>query len=350
MKRRIFICDTARALLFFLLYTENLTGRHIFIIGQDIDPELVKRLTGPKIQRGIIPEELYKRNCSKERLAKINRRLKKIKRAVDRGELQLYGLGHTFWTNYVFDTQPLHLIEDGLSNALHYKFKTEPKDWKSWRKYCSRRWRRWLQKLRGKPQHRREPFGGDEAVDQAKFICSRELARYMKLAPEAAEQVDLQLLWDAKPPEEKAYINRVFQLDPAALPETAEAYVLLFTQPLSEDGILSEAEKIRLYRKIIAAYPGEKILLKPHPREKTDYRAFFPEVQVWQGNYPWELAAVQGIKIKIGATMFSTAILMLGPEVRKDIYGVMGEEKILKYFGPDVEGLLPITAKLKEQN
>lgn len=52
---------------------------------------------------------------------------------------------------------------------------------------------------------------------------------------------------------------------------------LILTQPLSEDGLLKdENEKVLLYRKIIENYSkDEKVLIKPHPREKTQYEKKF---------------------------------------------------------------------------
>lgn len=51
--------------------------------------------------------------------------------------------------------------------------------------------------------------------------------------------------------------------------------VLLLTQPLSEDGLMSEDEKISLYSRVLQRYPHSDIYLKPHPRERTDYQVVF---------------------------------------------------------------------------
>lgn len=46
---------------------------------------------------------------------------------------------------------------------------------------------------------------------------------------------------------------------------------LLLTQPLSEDGIITESEKVELYIKLIAKYNLKGVYIKTHPRESTVY-------------------------------------------------------------------------------
>lgn len=48
---------------------------------------------------------------------------------------------------------------------------------------------------------------------------------------------------------------------------------ILFTQPISEAGIVSEVEKVRIYREIIDKHKID--IIKPHPRDYTDYSLFF---------------------------------------------------------------------------
>lgn len=52
---------------------------------------------------------------------------------------------------------------------------------------------------------------------------------------------------------------------------------ILLTQPISEDGLVSEDEKIEIYRSIIIN-SKLKILIKPHPREITNYKQVFNDV------------------------------------------------------------------------
>jgi len=44
--------------------------------------------------------------------------------------------------------------------------------------------------------------------------------------------------------------------------------ILLLTQPLSEDKIITEEEKIKIYREIIEKQNGRKIYIKAHPRRQ----------------------------------------------------------------------------------
>ncbi|MGR5459331.1 glycosyltransferase family 52 [Vibrio alfacsensis] len=48
---------------------------------------------------------------------------------------------------------------------------------------------------------------------------------------------------------------------------------ILFTQPISEAAIVSEIEKVQVYREIIEKYKIN--MIKPHPRDYTDYSLYF---------------------------------------------------------------------------
>ncbi len=89
---------------------------------------------------------------------------------------------------------------------------------------------------------------------------------------------------------------------------------IIFTQPLSEDGLIDEAHKIKIYRKLIEEFTSkkEKIILKPHPREITNYAELNMgrSIYVLAGNFPIELLnlILRNKKIKKGITLFSSAV------------------------------------------
>lgn len=85
---------------------------------------------------------------------------------------------------------------------------------------------------------------------------------------------------------------------------------LLITQPLSEDGIVEEDRKIKIYEYLIRHYGTSRIYIKTHPREKTDYYGIFPGCEILQlKKCPLEVFAfVEGFHFKKVITAFSTAI------------------------------------------
>ena len=104
--------------------------------------------------------------------------------------------------------------------------------------------------------------------------------------------------------------------------------VLLVTQPLAEDGIITEDEKWALYREIVETYKGDgELYIKAHPRELTDYRLVFPECKVIQNSFPAELFSLSGLVFNKALTLFSTAIHLI-PSNEKVILGLNYNEKV----------------------
>ena len=108
---------------------------------------------------------------------------------------------------------------------------------------------------------------------------------------------------------------------------------LLLTQPLSEDGTLSEKEKIEIYSEILSNYDLKDIVIKVHPREKLNYRNIFPEVEILDEYFPVELFKIFNIEPEKVITIFSSAVFGIAKRENIDFYGTEINEKILKKFG-----------------
>ncbi len=93
-----------------------------------------------------------------------------------------------------------------------------------------------------------------------------------------------------------------------------EKSVVIFTQPLSEDGFVLEEHKIKLYKRIINEFTSidDSVIIKPHPREKTNYESikFDRSITIIDGSFPIEILNLLFIEKKInkGITFFSSAI------------------------------------------
>lgn len=87
--------------------------------------------------------------------------------------------------------------------------------------------------------------------------------------------------------------------------------VILITQPLSEDMFITEDYKIDLYRKVINDFAKDyDIYIKPHPREKTDYKEKLGiNIVEIPRNFPLEiLNFYPDIVFEKGITIFSGAL------------------------------------------
>lgn len=89
-------------------------------------------------------------------------------------------------------------------------------------------------------------------------------------------------------------VNRIFAFDKHELGATDCCTNLILTQPFSEMDIMTESDKLKLYAKVIEGIDG-KVIIKPHPRERTDYSLYFPKAKILKGSYPVELFAINKI-------------------------------------------------------
>lgn len=87
---------------------------------------------------------------------------------------------------------------------------------------------------------------------------------------------------------------------------------IIITQPFSEDGDLTEDAKIKIYKNVIEklSLGHYKVLIKAHPREKTNYAKIFnnKNVIILPKEFPLELINLLGNKVKLGITVSSTAL------------------------------------------
>lgn len=87
--------------------------------------------------------------------------------------------------------------------------------------------------------------------------------------------------------------------------------LILITQPLSEDKLITEEYKISLYNKILNDYAsGYTVYIKAHPREKTDYKGKFDiDIKEIPRNFPLEILNFYSeIVFEKGVTIFSGAL------------------------------------------
>lgn len=180
----------------------------------------------------------------------------------------------------------------------------------------------------------RNPFYEEYGYSKnVKKIYLTGLAEIPKAIKDKVEIINLEELWSKKSEEEKKQINEIFGVNIESLQKIEDRKIILFTQPLSEDGIISEEEKIEIYSKILEKYQQKDIIIKSHPREKTNYSDYFPECYVMKEKYPVELMILNGLKVDRAITLFSTAVFSLNKMAKVDFYGTEVHPKLLERFG-----------------
>lgn len=121
---------------------------------------------------------------------------------------------------------------------------------------------------------------------------------------------------------------------------------LVLTQPISEDGlVLNEQVKIAIYKDMISKVPSHlKVILKTHPRERTQYENHFKDITVLPALFPIELLSLNpNFYFQEGYTLFSTALSNL--DIVKTRY-FLGKSYVDKFTSKSAIDLINNTATI----
>lgn len=130
---------------------------------------------------------------------------------------------------------------------------------------------------------------------------------------------DVQSLWNALSEERKTKIATIFNMSAKDLNTASSRSVVLITQPLSEDNMMSESDKVALYSRIVNNYGAKNVVLKPHPREKTNWADVFGDMPIIPRQIPVELL-MKLVLLNRVATFFSTAAFGSVSDDKIDFY------------------------------
>lgn len=97
--------------------------------------------------------------------------------------------------------------------------------------------------------------------------------------------------------------------------------VLVFTQPLSEDGFISEDVKVRIYTYIVEELEkkGYKVFFKSHPREITSYE-FSKGVIKLEKDFPAEILNFTGVDFNAAIAVSSGSIDTINAKRKIKLY------------------------------
>ncbi len=166
---------------------------------------------------------------------------------------------------------------------------------------------------------RRYVVGGyDEAVKEIYLTRDDNIQRVME---KKAILFDMEEKWNEKSADERKKILKVFGVDEevvAKLNDMKECYIFL-TKPMADDGFMTREEQQQLFEKIIGKYEEKNVVIKPHPRDDTDYGQLFPGKVVLPANVPIEVLGMIGADIKamIG---FGTTAYAYGDRIGAEIH------------------------------
>lgn len=130
--------------------------------------------------------------------------------------------------------------------------------------------------------------------------------RYPEYFKNKLSKLDLKKMYDDINIDDKNKIVEVFNSNTGFNIDN-DRNVIILTQPLSEDGYITEREKIRLFKDIVERY-NEKynVIIKKHPRENTCYN--LENVVEIEGTFPSEIFTLLDIKFEKAIGICTSAI------------------------------------------
>ena len=306
------------SLLIYLLLTNTKYRKDVIFIFENINIKVFKRSMIINIKNNKYTKEIYFLV------------LVKILLFLYRKNILVYGQDHLLIGNKLLATNNFYLIEDGLMNySINHANQEVSK----------------LRKIFNCLIGRKKYLGLDKGV---KKIYLTGLAPIPEEIKDKVEIINLKELWNKKTEEEKEEILDIFGFNNKIVDRLKNKKEILYTQPLSEDAVITEEEKIEIYTNVIKNYKKETLVIKQHPREKTDYKKIFPDIEILNQSFPAELFNLLDIKFEKAVTLFSTAALS-NKNIEVDFYGTEVHPKILKRFGK-MNNIMQTNAFIKEEN
>lgn len=327
--KNIFLYDLDRALLLFLLIVDLKRENNVYVC-YEYKKEMLNKLKGKKV---ILKDKIYNKNgkinfiLTQFYLRYIRFKLKKEIHKIEEEKIKLYGSDIFWFGKELFFKEKLYVLEDGVANYT-INHKKKQKSFKIIILKIIKKSINFFLRL----QIREKEYGYDTKVKKI-YLTENLCKEIPKGLEKKAQIINLKELWNKKSEEEKKIILDTFNFNDEILKKVDENTIMLFTQPLSEDNVITEEEKIDLYSKILKKYGNQSIIIKSHPREKTEYSKYFPNYYVMKERYPVEILELVGINIKKAITIFSSAAFGLGKNVEIDFYGTEINNKIFKRFG-----------------
>lgn len=176
----------------------------------------------------------------------------------------------------------------------------------------------------------RSTYGISKSISKIYLTGMREIPEEIR---EKVELINLKKLWEKMSEEEKKEILKVFNIRKEEMEIFKKRRIILITQTISEDTQITEEEKIDIYRKILSKYNENEILIKPHPREVTDYKKYFKNIEILRREIPMEMISFLVENLEEVITLFSTSAFEFKDVCKVKFLGTEYDERLVKNYG-----------------
>jgi hypothetical protein len=170
-------------------------------------------------------------------------------------------------------------------------------------------------------------FGTSRKISQ---IILQDVSRLPVDIQHKGVSYSLEFLHDTLNFESKELLKNVFlnKFNSQSLLSSNKKLIIL-TQPLSEEGYVTETQKINIYINLINDYNKNNefdIFIKRHPRDLSNYQKYYKNCTILSGDIPFEIfSLLNGISFDVGVTLWSGSIYNVS-YIKKKIF--LGESYI----------------------
>ena len=169
------------------------------------------------------------------------------------------------------------------------------------------------------------PYGYDKLIKCVYLTGRMPIPDALK---DKARVFDMTEYWRKKTPEEQSVIEDIFSVpiqEIVSLFEQGKNQIFL-TQPLYEvqrgDFATRKRKVVAFYKKVLERYDKSRILIKVHPRDRINYKRYFPNYTIMTDKFPMEFFKLLGFADKIDRVISVHCTAN---------YGVVDEDKVDEY-------------------
>ena len=145
--------------------------------------------------------------------------------------------------------------------------------------------------------------------------------------------INLKEAWESFTESKRKHILEIFNVDEECLKQLGSRRVILLTQPYAADGHMTEEEQVETYRMIAGSYGAENVIIKPHPRDKCDYKTNLPQVMTFDKIVPMQFLVLLGASFERIATINSSSALSFDAHVPVDWWAEKMDKNVVKDEG-----------------
>lgn len=227
-------------------------------------------------------------------------------------DVSYWGHDHLPYSRFLVHGNKMRIIEDGTMN--YFPRPTRKGNWAE-------------RLLFGGPLLVRKEYCWQQDYCAAEYLTGIK-PDAISMQSSKAIKISITELWNKSDEQKKNKICEWFDISKEEIETLRRFDSILLTSSYSEDGDLTEEEKIDMYKQQLENIDISKLVIKPHPREETDYTKFFPGVMVFRKKVPVELMSLLGVTFRKVYTVTSTAayefknseIVFWGNEINAKLY------------------------------